>query len=233
MTAQNGTLRGIPLLADLPEEEIRGLETVCRVRRVPPGTMLLDHLDSSSDVYFVIEGAIEVSIHARSGREVIYRRMHAPDYFGELAAIDGLPRSAGIATVEATVIASLSADRFQALVLRRADVAMRLLEDLSGRVRDLTARVFEISTLPVRYRIVAELLRMANAGGIRSGRARIGDMPTHMQIATRISTHREAVTRELLSLVRSGLLERDGRSMIIPDVGALRERLAEAEGPER
>lgn len=231
MTALGGTLRAIPLLAELPEDEIRRLEAATRARRVAPGTMVLDHLDSSTAVYFVIEGAIEVSIHARSGREVTYRTMRAPAYFGELAALDGLPRSAGITAIEPTVIASLAADEFRALLLRRGDIALRLLEDMSARVRDLTERVFEMSTLPVRYRIVAELLRMADANGIRVGRARIDRPPTHMQIATRISTHREAVTRELRSLARAGLLERDGRAMVIPDVGALRDRLAEAAGP--
>lgn len=231
MTAQSGTLRAIPLFSELPDDEIRSLETASRVRRVPSGTMILDHLDVSTAIYFVIEGAIEVSLHARSGREVTYRTMRAPAYFGELAALDGLPRSAGITAVEPTAIASLAADQFRALLLRRADIALRLLEDMSARVRDLTERVFEMSTLPVRDRIVAELLRMADSEGVHHGRARIGRMPTHMQIATRISTHREAVTRELQSLTRSGLLQRDGRSMVIPDVGALRERLAEAAGP--
>lgn len=230
MTTRSSALRAIPLFTDLPEDELGRLEAAIRPRRTPDGTAILDHQDPSTAVYLVLEGAIRVSLHSRSGREVTYRTMRAPTYFGELAAIDGLPRSAGITAVGETAVATLTADQFRAL-LRRPEVSMRLIEALAARVRDLTERVFEVSTLPVRYRILSELVRMAEEAGVRDGRVEIRPAPTHMQIATRVSTHREAVTRELRALARDGLLEQRGRSLTIADVEALREQLDDVAGP--
>lgn len=229
MTEQNTSLRSIPLFAELPDDELRRLETTIRPRRTPGGTAILDHKEPSTAVHLVLEGTIRVSLHSKSGREVTYRDMRAPTYFGELAAIDGLPRSAGITAIGETVVATLSADQFRSL-LRHPEVSLRLIEVMVSRVRDLTERVFAVSTLPVRFRILAELVRMADEAGTRDGRVEIRPAPTHMQIATRIGTHREAVTRELRSLAREGLLEQHGRSLTIADVDALRDQLDEVTG---
>ena len=93
---------------------------------------------------------------------------------------------------------------------------MAIMRHLSHQVRVLTSRVFEFSTLAVRNRVHAELLRMATPSGD------IFPRPTHEDFASRISTHREAVTRELSRLEELGLLVRQGRALRLKDIGALR-----------
>src|SRR3546814_17818984 len=88
---------------------------------------------------------------------------------------------------------------------------MALLTSLIGTVRTLSERIFEFSTLAVKNRIHSELLRLAREGEHVGKTAHISPAPTHADIASRISTHREAVTRDLNELTKSGLRREERR----------------------
>jgi hypothetical protein len=105
---------------------------------------------------------------------------------------------------------------------------------LAFLVRELSERVFEFSTMVARQRVHAELLRLAErAEPVGETGALIRPAPTHAAIATRISTQRETVSREMSTLARMGLLERRDGALLVRDLGAL-EALVEAahEGEE-
>ena len=122
------------------------------------------------------------------------------------------------------MIGSVSAETFRSILEEYPTVSMALLTRLTNTVRALSERIFEFSTLAVKNRIHSELLRLAREGQRDGNVARISPAPTHADIASRISTHREAVTRELNELTKSGLISRDGRTLIISDLAEL-ERL--------
>ena len=98
-----------------------------------------------------------------------------------------------------------------------------MLPQLVMKIRALTTRVYEFSTLAVSNRIQAELLRLASMAARDGKCVRISPVPTHTEIASRVSTHREAVTRELTRLSRIGLIERERNALLVKDV----ERVAE------
>ena len=109
-------------------------------------------------------------------------------------------------------------------VLReQPEVAAVTLKRLTANVRDLSERVFEFSTLTVNNRIQAELLRLALAH-LRDDEAPavIAPAPTHAEIANRVSTHREAVTRELSRLTQAGVIERHSGKLVVLDLPRLR-----------
>ena len=85
----------------------------------------------------------------------------------------------------------------------------------------LTERVFEFSALAVNNRIHAELLRLARDHMTAENTAAIQPAPTHAEIASRISTHREAVTRELSRLSRAGIVVRRSGALVVEDVERL------------
>jgi CRP-like cAMP-binding protein len=107
---------------------------------------------------------------------------------------------------------------------------MALIRELVDNVRSLTNRVYEFSTLAVNNRIQAELLRLAKAAPRHGKSARIVPPPKHAEIASRISTHREAVTRELNRLSRIGVIERQSGVLVIQDVDRLAAMLHELTG---
>jgi CRP-like cAMP-binding protein len=101
-----------------------------------------------------------------------------------------------------------------------------MLLQLASLVRGLTERVIDLSTLGVQNRIHAELLRLAREAGVTGNTARIDPAPKHSDVASRVSTYREQVTRELSALVKAGILERGEHALVIRDLARL-ERLVE------
>ncbi len=169
-------------------------------------------------------------IYSVTGKEVPFRDVEAGDIFGEFAAIDDEPRSASIEVLEPSVVASMSSWDFKRVAREEPDVAMAVMQHLTAEARRLTARIFEFSTLAVRNRIRAELLRLAGGSAHERVSAVIRPVPTHSEIASRISTHREAVSRELSRLAQLGLVERQGGSLIINDLARLAEMVEDAMG---
>jgi CRP-like cAMP-binding protein len=150
--------------------------------------------------------------------------------FGEIAAIDGGPRSAGLEAAEPCTIAALTAGQFHALLLREPAVAVATLRHVVADVRRLSERVLEFSTLGVQSRIHAELLRLAMAAGHSSGPVVLSPAPSLSDIAGRISTHREAVSRELSRLASIGLVRRQGADLQLTDLAQIDRLVREAKG---
>ena len=109
-------------------------------------------------------------------------------------------------------------------------MTLAVLTQLVKRTRTVTRRVYEFSTLHVDNRIQAEVLRLATLAGREGKGARIVPAPTHVEIASRVSTHREAVTRELNRLSRIGLVTRSGDALLVNDVERLAQMVQDATG---
>jgi CRP-like cAMP-binding protein len=217
-------LERIEIFRDLDPREIERLTQRVNWRNYKAGQQIIGHQDGSTDVYFMVSGTVRVILFSSAGKEVAFRDIHAGECFGEFAAIDGAPRSANVIALSDVMIGSVSAETFRAILREFPVVSMAMLTYLTRMVRSLSERIFEFSTLAVKNRIHSELLRLARENQREGNCARISPAPTHADIASRISTHREAVTRELNDLTKIGLVNRDGRTLIIADVAEL-ERL--------
>lgn len=182
---------------------------------------IIVHNESDARVCFLCAGKVRVTIYSPSGREVVFRDLSAGETFGEIAAIDGGTRSTYVIALEDSVVASLPADRFRELILSYPSVALNVMQTMAKLVRLLTDRVTDFSTRNVNLRIREELLRLAQANMVDELRAVIKPRPMHTDIANRVSTHREAVTRELSELRRAGIIKTDKGCLTVPDVTRL------------
>ena len=189
------------------------------------GHTIISHMDEDRDVFFILEGRVRATLYSRTGREVDYRDAGPGDMVGELAAIDGSPRSATVEALEPARLARLPAAAFHELIETHPRFTAALLQHLSAQVRRLTERVFELSTLSMRDRLLRQLLRLAGEAGIRNGEAEIRPAPTHFELAARIGAYREAVSREMSALHKAGVMEKRRGALIIKDVDEL-SRLA-------
>jgi CRP/FNR family transcriptional regulator, cyclic AMP receptor protein len=215
-------------LSVLAEADRVALESCWKVRSYGRQEMILVHDEPNRDVFFVLDGRVRATAYSEGGKAVAYRNIGPGDIFGEMAAIDGMPRSASVVALDPVRAASLSEAAFRQLVSSRPGLAWALLTHFSLQVRRLTERVYEFSTLVVRKRLVRELLRMASANAQAAGEASIAPVPTHVDLAARISTHREAVSREMSALRRKKLIERRGKALLLRDVKLL-ESICSAE----
>ncbi len=205
------------------------LEELFVVRDYTHGEAVISHLDEDRDVFFVLEGRLRATLYSRSGHEVDYRDVGPGDMVGELAAIDGAPRSATVEALEQARLGRLSASAFRELVRTCPGLNAILLEHLSAQIRRLTERVFEFSTLAVRDRLIRELLRLAEASGGQEGRAEVRPAPTQFELAHRISSHREVVSREMSALAKAGLVVKREGALIVSDLDQLRSLITDAE----
>jgi CRP-like cAMP-binding protein len=227
---QRNSLKGIAIFAGLSPEAVEQIERRCTWKRYGPGEPILDYLDSSDDVFFLTLGEVRVTIYSSSGKAVSFREMPAGEIFGELPAIDGGARSASVEAHTNCLIASMSGASFRELLGSEPALARALLPRLTRTIRTLTTRVYEFSTLAVNNRIQAELLRLASLGAKNGNAARIVPAPTHVEIASRVSTHREAVTRELARLARIGIIERNRGTLVIKNIDRLTAMVRDATG---
>ena len=227
----NRTLIGISILAGLSEASLLALERRCLWKTFEPAQGIIGHGDPSSDVYFMVSGHAEVIIYSASGRQVGFRDVKNGDTVGEFAAIDGRPRSAAVEARSQCLVAALEATEVLLLLKEEPSVTFVLLQQIIGRHRELTDRTFELSALAVKNRIHAELLRLVRKGEVQDSKAQISPVPTHDQIANRVATNRESVTRELQRLTQSGLIARTGRTLLVNDVARL-ERMVRDVSPE-
>jgi len=223
-------LERIEIFRDLDARDIERLTQRVNWRNYKAHHQIIGHQEISTDVYFMVSGSVRVILFSNAGKEVAFRDIHAGECFGEYSAIDGAPRSANVIALTDVMIGSVSAEAFRSILQEYPPVSMALLTHLITTVRALSERIFEFSTLAVRNRIHSELLRLSREGERDGNTARVSPAPTHADIASRISTHREAVTRELNDLTKSGLLKRDGRTLIITDVEELERLVHEVTG---
>lgn len=220
----------IAIFREVAEDELEALAHRCHWRRFSRDQQILGYGDDSHDVFFVVQGRVRAINYSVGGKEVSFRDIDAGDTFGEFAAIDGQPRSANIVALDESLIASMTSGIFWDALRDHPEVAAATLKRLTAQVRSLTARVFEFSTLAVKNRIHAELLRLARDHMAEDNVAVISPAPKHADIASRVSTHREAVTRELNDLAHHGLIERRERSLVISDVAQLEHLVEEVLG---
>ena len=209
--------RSPTFLSRLGDAAVAALSKHWIVRRYTPGERIVAHGESGRDVFFILEGRARVTLFSENGREIFYGDRGPGDIIGEVSAIDGKVRSA----LEPTRAARLPAPAFRRLITDHPDFSWALLEHLSSGIRHMTERVYEFSTLVVRRRLILELLRRADERNESNSRVFIDPAPTHFELAASISTHREAVSREMSVLAKRGLIERCGRRLLLCDLTAL------------
>ncbi len=229
-TQDRYSLEGIAIFAGLEPAALEKIQRGCSWRRYQPGELIVDYLDASDDVFFITGGEARVTIYSRAGKVVSFGELGPGEVFGEYAAIDQCPRSASVEARTTCLIASMPATSFVTLLLTTPEVTLAVLTQLVRRVRAVTNRVYEFSTLHVSNRIQAEVLRLASIAPREGKSARIVPPPAHVDIASRVSTHREAVTRELSHLSRIGIIERQDDALLVRDIDRLAEIVHEATG---
>lgn len=224
------SLDNIRLLAALPPPERDQVARACRWKRYRAGEHIIDSQGDSRDVFFIVSGTVRVANYSLSGREVTLDDIPAGGYFGELAALDNHPRSAGVTAVEDTVVAALPPDHFIRLVTGHPKLALAVMRSLAGIVRSSTDRIMDLSTLGANNRVHAEMLRLAKAAGRDGWRAEIKPIPPHADIASRVSTTRETVARVLNDLARAGIVKRERDALQVLDLGRLEALVEDVRG---
>ena len=224
------SLRAVKLLARVPDAELGDIARACAWRRYGREQTILARDASDRDVYFIASGIVRVTAFSGAGRQLTFRDLGSGECFGDLSAIDGGRRSADVVAIRDTLLASVPSAVFLQMIARNPTMAEALLRNLVGHVRDLSLRLFNLSTLGVQNRVHAELLRLARLAPACGNSARLDPAPRHADLASHVSTSREEVTRELSRLSRDGIVRRDGSTLVVCDLERLQRMVDDVQG---
>lgn len=225
-------LRQIHLLQHLDEPTLQAIADKTRMVEFTRQQSIIQQDDEDRSVYFVQKGSVKVAHNAPNGKTVTFRVLRRGDVFGELSAIDGMPRSSSVSAQSSCTLLVIRAEQFQHMAFTLPGLAEALLTYLTGLVRALSKRVQD-DQYPARCRILNELLELARSEGRKSKDEHsivINPAPSQQELAGQLGTNREAISREFSRLYKQGILERCNRhhTIIVLDLDQLERERDEA-----
>ncbi len=222
-------VRKVALFASLDEHEFADLERRIVTRQYESSQMIFAEGDPCTGLFIVQSGHIRIFKSSANGREQVLAIDGPGASVAELPVFDGGPYPASAVAASKLTLLFLSKQDFRALCVKYPEVALKVLRVIGGRLRRLVAIIEELSFTTVRHRLVALLLRLAKTESKKEGNAIIITLPAHNQeLASQIGTVRELVSRNLSRLQQEGLIEQDGRKVVLRDIPGLARILEEA-----
>jgi CRP/FNR family transcriptional regulator len=223
-------LRKTPLFANLTETEMHALAARTARKRFIKDEQLFAEGDPCTGLYLVAAGKIRIFKLSPSGREQILAVEGPGSSFAELPVFDGGNYPAAAAAVEDTEVLFVSRKDFQNFCREHPDVALKVIAVVGSRLRRLVGIIEELSFTTVRQRLIALILRLAQAGGVRSSEGiRIELTKSHQDLAAELGTVRELVSRNLSRLEAEGFLDVEGRKIVVKDLPGLRREQTASE----
>lgn len=221
-------LRHVALFARLSDERLADIAKRCAWHHFDSGHQLRESGSEMRSIYIVSRGHVRLTSYGANGRELMLADYTSGSYFGVINVFEASPHLLSAIVTEPSFVARLAYGDFLELLREEPSVAQGVMQGLGDSVKRLAMRMIDLGTLGVRSRVHARLLRMAEQAGIDGNRAVLSPAPRHAELAGLVATTREEVTRELSRLTREGVLGKDGRALVIRDVGTLRQRVEDA-----
>lgn len=221
-TDKLSALRRTLLFGGLNETELEALAERAVERRLARGEVLFMAGDDAAGLFVIAEGAVRAYREGLDGREQVIHVERAGATIAELPVFDDRPYPSTVAAEEETLVLFIDRRDVKRLCLEHPNIALAALKLLAGRLRRCAELVEALSLREVDQRLARWLLSEARLRGVRtSERLQITLALTNQQIAARIGSVREVVSRAFTRLQQNGLIAVDGRIVLIPDEEAL------------
>jgi len=209
-------LREVPLLARLSQDDADALGRKGLLRRFPAGRIIFREGDRGDSLHVLIEGEVQITVVSEAGSETTLATFHAGACFGELALLDGLPRSGTARVVQEARTLTVTRENFRAWLRERPSAGEALLATLSLHLRETDNRLTDQLFLTLERRLAKVLL--ADWSGSRPLEVR----RTQAELGDALGVSRESVNKTLRKLQRRGLLELGRGRVVIPQPERLR-----------
>lgn len=222
-TAQkNDLLKGVDLFSSLDDDQLDTISQMGIEKPYRKGDIILMEDDQTNQSFFlIVKGEVKVVLTAEDGREAILASLKEGDFFGEMALLDGEPRSATVRAVEDSRLFTIRREDFLAAIRKQPDLALTLLGEMSLRLRKSNRQISSLALMSVYGRVATTLLQLMEERGIRT-RTKDGksiivvkDRPTQQFMADMSGTTRETVSRVLNYFQKKGYIVLDGKDLLI------------------
>jgi len=198
---QEELIQLVPFMSDLPEDSIHKIAAHFVTISHPANQVLLLENDWGGSVYFILEGWVKIRTYNLDGKEVTLNILGRGEIFGEMAAMDKMPRSTDAITLTKTLIGRIPAEDFVNLINTEPTAGVRLVQLMAKRLRQVNRRL-QLREASSISRVADAILFLVDGQGTR-----------------------ETVTRVLTKLEKKGLIQRTADSMRIPDLPALEDTI--------
>jgi CRP/FNR family cyclic AMP-dependent transcriptional regulator len=216
-------LRKTPLFASLTEKELQALALRTTRKQFQRGELLFGEGDPCTGLFLVVSGKIRIFKLSSAGREQVLALEGPGSSFAELPVFDGGNYPAAASASEDTEVLFVSRKDFQNFCREHPEVALKVIAVVGSRLRRLVGIIEDLSFTTVRQRLIALILRLAQASGSPSKEGvRIELTMSHQNLAAELGTVRELVSRNLSRLQAEGFLEVDGRRIVVKDIVGLK-----------
>jgi CRP/FNR family cyclic AMP-dependent transcriptional regulator len=224
--AQSTILAEVALFHGLSQDERTELYGRLRRRRYRKGEMIFLRGDLGRDLYVIESGAVRICLTTEDGKEITLALLGQGEFFGELALLDGEPRSSDAVSMEASQFLLLERSDFLQFVEEHPRVAHRVMAVLSRRLRDNNQLVQDAAFFDIAARLARVILRLADSvGQSDQGGVTIARRLTQNELAGMIGTTRESVNKWLGEYERQGLIERRNGLIRVLKPEALQKRI--------
>jgi CRP/FNR family cyclic AMP-dependent transcriptional regulator len=213
-------LATVPLFRELPREAVRGFAELTREQKFAKGAVIVSEGDPGDAMYVVRSGEVKVVLFGEDGRDVLLNLIGVGEHFGELALIDGRPRSAHVLTTQASSLLILRRADFRRQVERSPSVAWGLMVELSRRLRQADGTIGSLVLLDVPGRVAKVLLEHAPQGEP----APLIKPLTHQTIGQMVGASRETVSRAMSEFQEKGMISVTRRLVTVVNRAALEAR---------
>jgi CRP/FNR family transcriptional regulator, cyclic AMP receptor protein len=217
------SLAAIPFFGGLEPEALDRLAASMRSRRFRRGEVIFHVGDPGDALFVIVSGEVKISLPSETGDEAILATLRTGDVFGELALLDGAPRSASATALTPTETVILPRDRFRELIATEAGVRDALLASIAGELRRLTTHVEELHFLDITGRLAAQLVRLAQDGGtpLADGSLRLRTNLTQADLAAMVGCTRQSVNKLLGQFTDDGLIRLERDAIVVTDLEGL------------
>jgi CRP/FNR family cyclic AMP-dependent transcriptional regulator len=215
-------LQKTALLSGLSQPELSLLASRVVRKLFGAGELLFSEGDPCTGLHIISRGKVRIFKTSLSGREQVLAVNAPGETIAELPVFDGGPYPASALAIEDLEIAFISRRDFHAFCIEHPEVALKVLSVVGARLRRLVGIIEELSFTTVRQRLISVLVKLAHSEGKQTGRGIEFQLPaTHQELANQLGTVRELISRNLMRLQAEGLIEVDGRHIIVREMAGL------------
>jgi CRP/FNR family transcriptional regulator/CRP/FNR family cyclic AMP-dependent transcriptional regulator len=216
-------MSGTPLFEDAAPGTVARLAERGTIRRYRRGTYLFHQGDDSPEVFFLLEGRVEISSLSVGGHRQLHTTLDQPQFFGELGVLGGMTRTAAALALDESNVWAVSAPTFLDFLSDEPAASQALLRALARQVQSQEAFVEDLLHLDLKGRVAKRLLQLVSPSldELPSDGAALPAIVTHADLASLCGGSRENVTRILSDLQRRGFVERDGRRYVLRKISGL------------
>lgn len=211
-------LKSVPIFSELDAERLRQISLLGSRKFYKKDSTVLHENETGSALFVIVSGKVKVSRESDDGKEVILSILNESDFFGEMAILDGLNRSASVTAIEETELFLIQRSDFLNLLQEHPEISVSLLQELTRRLRASDLRIKSLSLKDAEGKVASVILQLADdIGKIKQGKVEIERLPFQHDLANMAGTSRETISRTLHSFAKRGLIELEGTRLRIND----------------